>query len=222
MSFVAIPASGSLTWSLRLDRQVPGRAYGRIPGAVAGSAGFSRPAAISWGDGGHVMERLAGVVQPYAWGSPTVIPELLGVEPSGEPQAELWFGAHPLAPSIAGGRAAGQDRRPRPRGGGRGGLGRRLRAATALPAQDHRRRPAAVAAGPPVPPAGRGGLRPRGGRRRAARRAAPYLPGRLAQARGAVRAPGHRGACAASATRRRPTPCSSGSAWRGCCRWWRR
>ena len=49
------------------------------------------------------MERLAGVVQPYAWGSPTVIPELLGVEPSGEPQAELWFGAHPLAPSIAAG-----------------------------------------------------------------------------------------------------------------------
>ena len=49
------------------------------------------------------MERLAGVVQPYAWGSPTVIPELLGVEPNGEPQAELWFGAHPLAPSIAAG-----------------------------------------------------------------------------------------------------------------------
>src|SRR5918998_3332152 len=50
-----------------------------------------------------MMERLGGVVQPYAWGSPTVIPELLGIEPSGEPQAELWFGAHPLAPSIAAG-----------------------------------------------------------------------------------------------------------------------
>jgi mannose-6-phosphate isomerase len=49
------------------------------------------------------MERLAGVVQPYAWGSPTVIPELLGVEPTGQPQAELWFGAHPLAPSTAAG-----------------------------------------------------------------------------------------------------------------------
>ena len=24
------------------------------------------------------MERLTGVIQPYAWGSPTVIPELLG------------------------------------------------------------------------------------------------------------------------------------------------
>jgi mannose-6-phosphate isomerase len=52
---------------------------------------------------GLVMERLLGVVQPYAWGSPTVIPDLLGVEPSGEPQAELWFGAHPLAPSMAAG-----------------------------------------------------------------------------------------------------------------------
>jgi mannose-6-phosphate isomerase len=49
------------------------------------------------------MERLVGVVQPYAWGSPTVIPELLGVEPTGQPQAELWFGAHPLAPSTAAG-----------------------------------------------------------------------------------------------------------------------
>jgi len=49
------------------------------------------------------MEKLVGVVQPYAWGSPTVIPELLGVEPTGLPQAELWFGAHPLAPSTAAG-----------------------------------------------------------------------------------------------------------------------
>jgi mannose-6-phosphate isomerase len=49
------------------------------------------------------LERLTGVVQPYAWGSPTAIPELLGVEPTGAPQAELWFGAHPLAPSTVGG-----------------------------------------------------------------------------------------------------------------------
>jgi mannose-6-phosphate isomerase len=52
---------------------------------------------------GLMMELLAGVVQSYAWGSPTVIPELLGVEPTGQPQAELWFGAHPLAPSTAAG-----------------------------------------------------------------------------------------------------------------------
>ncbi len=49
------------------------------------------------------MRRLTGVIQPYAWGSPSVIPELLGREPSGEPQAELWLGAHPLAPALADG-----------------------------------------------------------------------------------------------------------------------
>ena len=50
------------------------------------------------------MERMTGVIQPYVWGSPAVIPALLGVEPTGEPQAELWLGAHPNAPSLAGGR----------------------------------------------------------------------------------------------------------------------
>ena len=53
--------------------------------------------------GGIMMERLTGVIQPYAWGSRTAIPELLGVAPTGEPQAELWFGAHPLAPSTVDG-----------------------------------------------------------------------------------------------------------------------
>ncbi len=45
------------------------------------------------------MKQLIGTIQPYAWGSPTAIPELLGVEPSGDPQAELWLGAHPSAPA---------------------------------------------------------------------------------------------------------------------------
>ncbi|MFF4491498.1 mannose-6-phosphate isomerase, class I [Streptomyces sp. NPDC001544] len=45
------------------------------------------------------MDRLENTIRPYAWGSPTAIPELLGVEPTGEPQAELWMGAHPGAPS---------------------------------------------------------------------------------------------------------------------------
>jgi mannose-6-phosphate isomerase len=39
-------------------------------------------------------------VRSYAWGSTTVIPELLGQAPTGEPQAELWIGAHPGAPST--------------------------------------------------------------------------------------------------------------------------
>jgi mannose-6-phosphate isomerase len=49
------------------------------------------------------MERLTGVIQPYAWGSLTAIPDFLGVKPTGKPQAELWFGAHPLAPSMVDG-----------------------------------------------------------------------------------------------------------------------
>ncbi|GDY74631.1 hypothetical protein SAV31267_041160 [Streptomyces avermitilis] len=45
------------------------------------------------------MDRLDNTVRPYAWGSTTAIPGLLGVEPTGEPQAEMWMGAHPGAPS---------------------------------------------------------------------------------------------------------------------------
>jgi mannose-6-phosphate isomerase len=40
----------------------------------------------------------------YAWGSVTAIPELLGVAPTGAPQAELWLGAHPGSPSRLVGR----------------------------------------------------------------------------------------------------------------------
>lgn len=43
---------------------------------------------------------LKNTIQPYAWGSHTAIAELLGVRPQpGSPQAELWMGAHPKAPS---------------------------------------------------------------------------------------------------------------------------
>ncbi|MBA2806626.1 mannose-6-phosphate isomerase, class I [Streptomyces sp. KM273126] len=45
------------------------------------------------------MDRLNNTIRPYAWGSTTAIPHLLGVEPTGEPQAEMWMGAHPGAPS---------------------------------------------------------------------------------------------------------------------------
>lgn len=57
------------------------------------------------------MEALRTSVQPYAWGSTTAIPELLGEQPSGDPQAELWVGAHPLAPSglLRGGVEQGLD-----------------------------------------------------------------------------------------------------------------
>ncbi|MGQ0573498.1 MAG: mannose-6-phosphate isomerase, class I [Pseudonocardia sp.] len=46
------------------------------------------------------MDLLDNPVRPYAWGSRTVIAELLGrPSPSAHPQAELWFGAHPADPS---------------------------------------------------------------------------------------------------------------------------
>ncbi|MEV5433566.1 mannose-6-phosphate isomerase, class I [Streptomyces sp. NPDC052701] len=48
------------------------------------------------------MDRLDNTIRPYAWGSTTAIPRLLGVEPTGEPQAEMWMGAHPGAPSRTG------------------------------------------------------------------------------------------------------------------------
>ena len=45
------------------------------------------------------MERLTGSIRQYAWGSTTGVPTILGTEPDGNPQAEYWLGAHPLAPS---------------------------------------------------------------------------------------------------------------------------
>jgi mannose-6-phosphate isomerase len=47
---------------------------------------------------------LENPIQPYAWGSRTAIGDLLGrPTPSAGPEAELWIGAHPKAPSrIAG------------------------------------------------------------------------------------------------------------------------
>lgn len=35
----------------------------------------------------------------YAWGSTTLIPELLGTVPDGRPQAEIWLGTHPGSPA---------------------------------------------------------------------------------------------------------------------------
>lgn len=52
------------------------------------------------------MYRLTNTTQHYAWGSSSAISDLLGREPSGQPEAELWMGAHPTAPSrIDGGEA---------------------------------------------------------------------------------------------------------------------
>ncbi len=47
------------------------------------------------------MELMRNRIRPYAWGSRTAIPELLGEpSPSPHPQAELWVGAHPADSSM--------------------------------------------------------------------------------------------------------------------------
>lgn len=65
------------------------------------------PVVIQNGDGKYsactvpfVVLLLENPIRSYAWGSPTVLPEMLGREPTGEPQAELWVGAHPGSPSL--------------------------------------------------------------------------------------------------------------------------
>ena len=45
------------------------------------------------------MMLLEGRIQNYAWGSVDAIASILGVDPTGQPQAELWLGAHGIAPS---------------------------------------------------------------------------------------------------------------------------
>lgn len=46
------------------------------------------------------VEPIDGVVQHYAWGDESFIPELFGLEPDGRPWAELWLGTHPAGPSV--------------------------------------------------------------------------------------------------------------------------
>lgn len=49
------------------------------------------------------MERLTPALQTYPWGSKTFLAELRGEpSPSATPEAELWFGAHGVGPSIIG------------------------------------------------------------------------------------------------------------------------
>ena len=43
--------------------------------------------------------KLTNSPKRYAWGSVDLIPQLIGTEPDGQPQAELWFGTHPSSPA---------------------------------------------------------------------------------------------------------------------------
>ena len=44
--------------------------------------------------------KLDNPIQNYAWGSKTELARLQGRPPASEPEAELWIGAHPKAPSV--------------------------------------------------------------------------------------------------------------------------
>ncbi|MFD6444194.1 mannose-6-phosphate isomerase, class I [Promicromonospora sp. NPDC060204] len=49
----------------------------------------------------HAPLPLTNTIQRYDWGSVDAIPHLLRAEPDGEPQAEMWLGAHTSAPSVS-------------------------------------------------------------------------------------------------------------------------
>lgn len=46
-----------------------------------------------------MLIRLDNAPRDYAWGSPTLIPALQDREPTGAPEAEIWFGDHPGDPA---------------------------------------------------------------------------------------------------------------------------
>lgn len=50
------------------------------------------------------MLRLSGAVKDYAWGSTSAISDFTGIDYGGRRVAELWFGAHNGAQTLAGGR----------------------------------------------------------------------------------------------------------------------
>lgn len=46
------------------------------------------------------MFEITNAARPYAWGSTLALAELCGREPTGEPEAEIWFGDHPSGPAT--------------------------------------------------------------------------------------------------------------------------
>ncbi len=46
------------------------------------------------------MQRLRSTAKEYSWGSPDFLPAIFGTAYTGNPQAELWFGAHPASPTV--------------------------------------------------------------------------------------------------------------------------
>src|SRR5690606_24462254 len=77
-----------------------GAVGGRLTACVAWTAispsGYRRHRPYA----GRVLLPLTNTPRPYAWGSTTLLARLQGRGPTGRPEAELWFGAHPGAPST--------------------------------------------------------------------------------------------------------------------------
>jgi len=46
------------------------------------------------------VDSITGYLQNYEWGSFNALADLRGVDPSGSPEAEIWFGVHPSGPST--------------------------------------------------------------------------------------------------------------------------
>lgn len=72
------------------------------------AAGHPLSAQVAVAGSTRSLFRVEPPLRDYAWGSITDIPELLGRQPDGRPQAELWLGAHPGAPATVDG--VGLDR----------------------------------------------------------------------------------------------------------------
>lgn len=49
-----------------------------------------------------MLMRIENTPRPYAWGSRDLLAQLQGREPSGAPEAEIWFGDHPESPARLG------------------------------------------------------------------------------------------------------------------------
>ena len=43
---------------------------------------------------------ISNTPRDYSWGSVDLIPALEGREPTGRPEAEVWYGDHPGCPSV--------------------------------------------------------------------------------------------------------------------------
>jgi mannose-6-phosphate isomerase len=71
------------------------------------SGGLTRVALGPW------PQIMTNPIRDYDWGSPSTLARLQGRQPSGGPEAELWMGAHPSAPSrltLGSGEGTGLDR----------------------------------------------------------------------------------------------------------------